>query len=111
MSKIHGLSNLTSQSLAMPKESLLEIGKYEKSLTIGIPREISFQENRIPLVPDSVSVLVSNGHEIVIETNAGKSANFEDKDFSECGARIVYSTNEIYQSDIVLKVAPPTFEE
>jgi alanine dehydrogenase len=111
MSNIHGLSNLTSQGLAMPKESPLEIGKFGKSLTIGIPREISFQENRIPLVPDSVSVLVSNGHEIIIETNAGKNANFEDKDFSECGARIVYSTNEIYQSDIVLKVAPPTIEE
>lgn len=111
MSTIHGLSSLATQGGVMPKESALEVRKYEKSLTIGIPHEVSFQENRIPLVPDSVSVLVSNGHTVLIETNAGKSANFEDKDFSECGAKIVYTSKEIYESDIVLKVAPPTLEE
>mgnify|MGYP003337112344 FL=1 len=95
----------------MPKESALEVGKLGKNLTIGIPREVSFQENRMPLVPDAVSVLVNNGHQVLIEANAGKSANFEDKDFSECGARIVYSAKEVFESDIVLKVAPPTIEE
>ena len=53
MSTIHGLSNLASQGVLMPKESALEVGKLGKNLTIGIPREVSFQENRMPLVPDA----------------------------------------------------------
>ena len=59
-------------------------------LQIGIPKEIAFQENRIALTPDAVSVLVSNGHEVTIEHNAGEAAHFRDKDYSEAGAKIVY---------------------
>jgi alanine dehydrogenase len=47
----------------------------------------------------------------VIETNAGKAANFDDKDYSEAGARIAYSSKEVYEADIILKVAPPSSEE
>lgn len=92
----------------MPQEEMLEVGRKKGQLFIGIPKELSFQENRIALVPDAVALLVNNGHQIVIETNAGKAANFEDKDFSEAGAQIVYSPEEVYKADIILKVAPPS---
>jgi alanine dehydrogenase len=96
----------------MPQESMLEIPASHKDLLIGIPREISFQENRIALVPESVALLVNNGHKIIVETNAGKNANFTDSDYSEAGARIAYSAEEIYKnSDILLKVAPPSEQE
>jgi len=94
-----------------PKEQMIEVKKREAKLYIGIPMETSFQENRIPLIPEAVALLVANGHEIVIETNAGKSSNIQDSDFSEAGARIVYSASEVYKADIVLKVAPPSAEE
>jgi alanine dehydrogenase len=94
-----------------PKEQMVEVRKREAKLYIGIPMEISFQENRIPLIPEAVALLVANGHEIVIESNAGKSSNIQDSDFSEAGARIVYNASEIYKADIVLKVAPPSPEE
>ncbi len=93
------------------KEQMVEVKKKEKKLYIGIPMEISFQENRIPLIPEAVALLMANGHEIVIETNAGKASNIQDSDFSDAGARIAYSAEEVYKADIVLKVAPPSSEE
>ncbi|MEO8088471.1 MAG: alanine dehydrogenase [Bacteroidota bacterium] len=93
------------------KEQMVEVKKKEKKLYIGIPMEISFQENRIPLIPEAVALLVANGHEIVVETNAGKASNIQDSDFSDAGASIAYSAQEVYKADIVLKVAPPSNEE
>jgi len=95
----------------MPQEAMMEVKKQKKQLYLGIPKETSFQENRIPLIPDSVALLVNNGHEIVIETGAGKTSNIQDSDFSEAGARIAYSPEEVYKADIILKVAPPSTEE
>jgi alanine dehydrogenase len=81
------------------------------SLSIGIPKEITFQENRVPLTPSAVQYFVSNGHSIRLETGAGRNANFSDSQYSECGAEIVYNAREVYESDIVLKVDPPTSKE
>jgi alanine dehydrogenase len=105
------LLSLQKQSGLMPQEEMLEVGRKKGQLFIGIPKEISFQENRIALVPDAVALLVNNGHQIVIETNAGKAANFEDHEYSEAGAQIVQSAEEVYKADIILKVAPPSSEE
>jgi alanine dehydrogenase len=95
----------------MPQEEMLEVARRKSSLYIGIPKEISFQENRVPLVPDAVGLLVANGHDVVVETNAGKAANFHDKDYSDAGAKIAYSTEEVYKADMILKVEPPSLEE
>lgn len=101
-----------SQTALMPQEETLEVSKKKGRLSIGIPREISFQENRVALVPDAVSLLINNGHQVVVETNAGKMSNFQDHDFSEAGAQIVYTPEEIYtNSEIIVKVAPPSLEE
>lgn len=58
-----------------------------------------------------MEILVNNGHEIVIEKGAGEGANYSDTDYSECGGLIADRKEEIYQSDIILKIAPPTLEE
>ncbi len=100
-----------SQTALMPQEEMLEIARKKGKLFIGIPKEISFQENRVALVPDAVALLVNNGHQIIVETNAGKMANFQDHDYSEAGAQIVYSAEEVYKADIILKVAPPSPQE
>ena len=100
-----------SQTALMPQEEMLEIARKRGKLFIGIPKEISFQENRVALVPDAVALLVNNGHRIIVETNAGKMANFQDHDYSEAGAQIVYSAEEVYKADIILKVAPPSPQE
>jgi alanine dehydrogenase len=95
----------------MPKEEMLEVQQQKCRLTIGIPREIANQERRVGLVPEAVSLLVQNGHNVLIETNAGAGARFHDHEYSESGGQIVYSDKEVYQADVILKVAPPTDEE
>ncbi len=100
-----------TKGVLMPQEEMLEVARKKGSLYIGIPNEIAYQENRVPLVPDAVAVLVNNGHRVVIETNAGKAANFQDNDYSEAGAEIAYSSQDIYKADTIVKIAPPTLEE
>ena len=97
-----------SQSALMPQEEMLEIAKKKGKLFIGIPKEISFQENRVALVPDAVALLINNGHQVVVETNAGAMANFQDTDYNEAGAQIALSPEEVYKADIIMKVAPPS---
>ena len=104
-------ASLAASAAMMPQESMLEVRKQHKQLYIGIPKETSFQENRVPLIPESVSLLTNHGHEIVIEAGAGAASKIEDSDFSEAGAKIAYTTEEVYKADIILKVAPPSKEE
>ena len=104
------LFSLTKGGYA-PQEEMLEVARKKGKLYIGIPKEMAFQENRVPLVPDAVALLVNNGHKIVVEAGAGSNAHFEDTDYSEAGAEIVYSAEEVYKADIILKIAPPTLEE
>jgi alanine dehydrogenase len=109
--KYSGFSNIAKQAMMQPQESMLEVKRKKNKLYIGIPKEVSFQENRIPLTPLSVALLVNNGHEIMLESNAGQAANFSDSNYSEQGAQIVYDTKRVYEADIIIKIAPPTMEE
>ena len=106
-----GFEELAQESKLYPQESLLKIKKQQNTLYIGIPKENSFQENRLAITPEGVNLLVNNGHEVRIETGAGKESRFTDKEFSDAGAKIVYSTEEVFKADIILKVEPPTIEE
>ena len=109
--KYSGFSDVAKQAMMQPQESMLEVKAQKNQLYIGIPKEVSFQENRIPLTPLSVALLVNNGHNIILESNAGQAANFSDKDYSEQGALIVYDTQKVYEADIIIKIAPPTMAE
>ncbi len=90
---------------------MLEVAKSGKKLNIGLPQESSFQETRIALIPDAVKTLVSQGHEVVLQRNAGTSAHFADAEYSEAGAYIAESAAEVFHCDIILKVAPLTDDE
>ncbi|HBW86150.1 MAG TPA: alanine dehydrogenase [Crocinitomicaceae bacterium] len=105
------LQSLLHQGSLSPQEEMLEIKRKKGELFIGIPKEISFQERRVALVPEAVSLLIANGHRVRIEHNAGEGANFNDHDYSEAGGEICHDPKQIYECDIILKVAPPTEEE
>ncbi len=92
-------------------EEKLDVKPRRESLHIGIPKEDSFNENRIALTPDAVSVIVANGHEVSVETNAGEGANFTDNDYSEAGAKICYDKKQVFEADILVKSAPVSLEE
>ena len=106
-----GYSKFSHSEHFMPKEEVLEVYRSRKNMIIGIPKEVTYQENRIPLVPEAVNFLTENGHRILIEAGAGEAAKFSDHDYSEAGAEIVYSPEEVFKTKIILKVAPPTLDE
>lgn len=82
------------------------------SLKIGLPKEISNDERRISLTPGGVSVLKANGHKIYVEKDAGVEANFTNQEYADAGAQIAYSIDELYkQSEMIVKVAPPSKQE
>lgn len=94
----------------LPQEEMLEQNKKQAKLIIGLPKEVKRFESRVALTPESVEVLVRNGHEIFIESGAGEAANYTDRDYSECGGVIVEEKEKIFQCDIILKIAPITLE-
>lgn len=105
------MSSVFTISKLLPQEERLAVSNKQISLKIGLPKESTFQERRVCLAPDDVAVLVANGHQILIESGAGESANFSDKDYSEAGAEIAYDAQQVFSCPIVLKVEPPTETE
>lgn len=95
----------------LPQEEKLEISKQKGELYIGIPKEIHFQEKRICLTPDAVAAIVANGHQVLIEKDAGIESGFSNKDYSEAGAIITEDTKKVFGCPFILKVEPPTLEE
>ena len=65
--KYSGFSDIAKQAMMQPQESMLEVKNKKNQLYIGIPKETSFQENRIALTPLSVALLVNNGHQVMLE--------------------------------------------
>ncbi|MBS4042999.1 MAG: alanine dehydrogenase [Chitinophagaceae bacterium] len=87
-------------------EEKLDIKPQGAKLEIGIPKEIAFQENRVGLTPDAVGVLVANGHSVCVEHHAGIGSHYTDNDYSEAGAKIVASREEVYKCPLLIKSAP-----
>ena len=94
-----------------PLESPAIIRQGEGSVQIGVPKERTFQEKRTALTPRSVALLVSRGNEVIIESGAGSGARFKDTEYSEAGAQIVNSLEEVYKAKVILHVTPPQEEE
>jgi alanine dehydrogenase len=92
-------------------EETLDIKPSSASLSIAIPKENEFQENRIALTPDAVGVLVNNGHRVSVEKTAGEGAHFSDKDYADAGAKIVPDKKQIFQCELIVKSAPVSDEE
>ncbi len=104
------LTPFTKQQL-LPQEEKLEIRPARSSLLIGIPKETCFQERRICLTPDAVSSLVSHGHRVVLETGAGLTSSYSDREYSDAGAEITADTRKVFSCPMILKVEPATIDE
>ncbi|NVJ87356.1 MAG: alanine dehydrogenase [Algoriphagus sp.] len=95
----------------LPKEAPAVVQKGKRSITIGIPKEKSSEERRVVLTPEAVGLLTNNGLGVVVETGAGKASKFSDQDYSDAGAKVVYSHEEALKAQIVLKVDAPDLSE
>lgn len=90
---------------------MLAVMPRQQHFTIGIPQETTLQENRVALAPHSVATLTAHGFRIWVESGAGMKSRFSDHDYSEAGAEIMHSHEEIFKADVLLKAAPPTLDE
>jgi len=81
-------------------------------MKIGIPKEIKTKEYRVGIIPSGVKLLVQSGHEVYIEKDAGEKSRFSDDDYTQAGAMILQSPNEIYDTcEMILKVKEPQPQE
>nr|WP_315173836.1 alanine dehydrogenase [uncultured Flavobacterium sp.] len=104
------ISPFTKQQL-MPQEEKLEVARHKSELFIGIPKETSYQERRICLTPDAVNSLTFQGHRVMIESGAGESSSYSDKEYCDAGAEITKDTAKVFSCPMILKVEPPTLAE
>lgn len=81
-------------------------------MKIGIPKEIRPGEKRVAGSPALVTKLAKLGFEICVESQAGKTANISDNDWSNAGAEVLKTATDLWQqADIIIKVCPPTRDE
>ena len=80
-------------------------------MRVGIPKEVSAGERRVAATPDTASKLIELGFEVVVESGAGTESNYFDGSYEEAGASIGTREQVWGETDLVLKVEPPTEAE
>ena len=96
----------SGSTFMLPMEEMLEVRRKSKKIRIGIPSDKDKVEYRVPLTPQAVELLVSYGHEILIEKEAGKAASYTDAEYRDAGGQVVENRQEIFECDIILRVSP-----
>ncbi|NND73286.1 MAG: alanine dehydrogenase [Rhodothermales bacterium] len=110
--EVPSLQGVSIEHGLLSMEKPLRVSQQHRQLAIGIPRESSNEEKRVSIAPSGVSVLAASGHSVFVEREAGEQAHFSDAEYSDSGATIVESAEEVYaSSELVVKVGPPTAEE
>ena len=78
------------------------------NMIIGVPKEVKNNENRVGLTPESVMQLSKNGHQILIQKNAGRNIGYLDEQYQSAGATIIGTAEDLYKSsEMVVKVKEP----
>ena len=81
-------------------------------MVIGVPKELKNNENRVSIIPFGVEDLQKSGHTILVQSQAGSGSGFDNDAYSQAGAEIIDSPNEIFQkADLIVKVKEPQPEE
>ena len=81
-------------------------------MIVGVPKEIKNNEFRVGLTPQSIKTLVEDGHEVIVESNAGIGSGFSNEDYINIGAKIFKTPNDIYEkSELIIKVKEPQLSE
>jgi alanine dehydrogenase len=81
-------------------------------MLIGVPKEIKNHEYRVGLVPSSVRELIANGHQVIVEHNAGAGIGFDDAAYEHAGATVVKTAAEVFRvADMIIKVKEPQPQE
>ncbi|MFU8840419.1 MAG: alanine dehydrogenase [Nitriliruptoraceae bacterium] len=78
---------------------------------VGVPAEIKDRERRVALTPSAAHLLVERGHRVAVQAGAGQGAGFADHDYVVAGADVVDTAEEVWASDVVVKVKEPQASE
>ncbi len=79
---------------------------------IGVPREIKIMEGRVALIPEACRELVTAGHKVFIEHDAGKLSGYSDQHYQSAGVEILVTAQELYdKTTLIVKVKEPLPEE
>ncbi len=77
-------------------------------MTIGIPKELKNNENRVGMTPAGVAELKKHGHTVYVQHTAGQNSGFSDEEYKAVGAKILPTIKDVYaQSDMIVKVKEP----
>ena len=76
-------------------------------MQIGVPKETAAGERRVALVPEVVGKLKAKGLDVVVQSDAGADAMLTDAAFVDAGAKIAKDAAEVWNSDVVVTIAPP----
>src|SRR5438132_3332827 len=80
-------------------------------MNIGVPKETAANERRVALTPEVAGRLAKSGWAVLVERGAGEAASFGDESYGTAGATLVAAAEVFGQSDVVLKVQPPSIDE
>lgn len=81
-------------------------------MRVGIPREIKNHEYRVGLAPAGVHELAAHGHEVIVESGAGRGIGADDAAYAAAGARIVDTAREVFErAELIVKVKEPQARE
>ncbi len=81
-------------------------------MKIGVPKEIKTLEFRVGMVPSGVRELTHDGHEVIVETDAGAGIGLTDADYKKAGATVVAKPAAVFaQADLIVKVKEPQLNE
>ncbi|MCP4623558.1 MAG: NAD(P)(+) transhydrogenase (Re/Si-specific) subunit alpha, partial [bacterium] len=81
-------------------------------MQIGIPKEILHEEKRVAATPETVTKYIDMGFKVAVESSAGDGIWRSDAEYEVAGAKIISDTERLFaESDIVLKVKQPVFNE
>ena len=70
-------------------------------MRVGVPRELKNHEYRVALTPAGVHALVADGHEVLIETEAGTGSGITDDEYRAAGGRIVRTADDAWSTELV----------
>jgi alanine dehydrogenase len=77
-------------------------------MIIGVPKELKKDEYRVALLPVGAELLNRDGHAVLVEKDAGSASGFDDRRYSDAGAKIVETADEVYErADLIVKVKEP----
>lgn len=81
-------------------------------MIIAIPKETAEREQRVALIPDTVSKLIDEKHEIWIESGAGKSSSYLDEAYQEAGAKVITDRATLFSdADIIASIQTPAEDD